>query len=217
MPDEPETHGLLALMMIHHARRRARFSGEDFVLLDDRDRSLWDMRQIAAGRAVLDRAIALGGRGAYVVQAAIASLQTRERIDRPQVAEMYRVRPARPRRRAGTRGVRPPVRLRRPPRRPHRPRRVAAAPHPWRNPCAPATVAIPGYLAGTWKADPVHSEIAFSVRHLMVSKARGRFTSYDVTIVTSEDPLASTVTATIDLASIDTGNEQRDDHLRPRY
>jgi RNA polymerase sigma factor (sigma-70 family) len=90
MPDEPEAHGLLALMMIHHARRRARFSGEDLVLLDDQDRSLWDMRQIAAGRAALDRALALGGRGAYVVQAVIASLQTRERIDWPQVAEMYR-------------------------------------------------------------------------------------------------------------------------------
>jgi RNA polymerase sigma-70 factor, ECF subfamily len=89
MPDEPEAHGLLALMMIHHARRRARFSGEDLVLLDDQDRSLWDMRQIAAGRAVLDRAIALGGRGAYVVQAAIASLQTAERIDWPQVAALY--------------------------------------------------------------------------------------------------------------------------------
>ncbi|WP_371785179.1 YceI family protein [Streptosporangium subroseum] len=79
---------------------------------------------------------------------------------------------------------------------------------------APATVAIPGYLAGTWKADPVHSEIAFSVRHLMVSKARGRFTGYDVTIITSEDPLGSSVAATIDLASIDTGNEPRDNHLR---
>ncbi len=90
MPDEPEAHGLLALMMTHHARRRARFSGEDLVLLDDQDRSLWDLRQIAAGRAVLDRAIALGGRGAYVVQAAIASLQTRERIDWPQVADLYR-------------------------------------------------------------------------------------------------------------------------------
>jgi RNA polymerase sigma-70 factor (ECF subfamily) len=78
MPDEPEVYGLLALMMIHHARRRARFSGEDLVLLDDQDRSLWDTDQITAGRAVLDRAIALGGRGAYVVQAAIASLQTRE-------------------------------------------------------------------------------------------------------------------------------------------
>jgi polyisoprenoid-binding protein YceI len=79
---------------------------------------------------------------------------------------------------------------------------------------APAIVAIPDYLAGTWKADPVHSEIAFSVRHLMVSKTRGRFTSYDATVVTGEDPLASTVTATIDLASIDTGNEPRDNHLR---
>jgi RNA polymerase sigma-70 factor (ECF subfamily) len=90
MPEEPETHGLLALMMIHHARRRARFSGEDLVLLDDQDRSLWDMSQIAAGRAVLDRAMALGGRGAYVVQALIASMQTRERIHWKQVAEMYR-------------------------------------------------------------------------------------------------------------------------------
>jgi RNA polymerase sigma-70 factor, ECF subfamily len=90
MPEEPEAHGLLALMMIHHARRRARFSGEDLVLLDDQDRSLWDMHQIAAGRAQLDRAIELGGRGAYVVQAVIASLQTREWIDWPLVAQMYR-------------------------------------------------------------------------------------------------------------------------------
>jgi RNA polymerase sigma-70 factor (ECF subfamily) len=89
MPDQPEAHGLLALMMTHHARRRARFSGEDLVLLEDQDRSLWDMPQIAAGRAVLDRAIALGGRGAYVIQAAIASLQTAEPIDWPQVAELY--------------------------------------------------------------------------------------------------------------------------------
>jgi len=90
MPDEPEAHGLLALMMIHHARQRARFSGEDLVLLGDQDRSLWDHEQIAAGRAELDQAVARGGRGAYVIQAAIASLQTAERIDWPQVAEMYR-------------------------------------------------------------------------------------------------------------------------------
>jgi len=80
-------------MMLHHARRRARFSGDDgadLVLLEDQDRSLWDHRQIAAGQAVLDRALALGGRGAYVVQAAIASLQTAERIDWSQVAELYR-------------------------------------------------------------------------------------------------------------------------------
>ncbi|MFB4294409.1 RNA polymerase sigma factor [Nonomuraea sp. ATR24] len=93
LPDEPETYGLLALMLIHHARRRARFAGErgeDLVLLDDQDRSLWDLDRIAEGRAVLDRAIALGGRGAYVVQAAIASLQAHERVDWPQVAELYR-------------------------------------------------------------------------------------------------------------------------------
>ncbi|MEV1004572.1 sigma-70 family RNA polymerase sigma factor [Nonomuraea sp. NPDC050202] len=90
LPDQPEAHGLLELMVIHHARRRARFRDEDLVLLDDQDRSLWDQRQIAEGRAVLDRAIALGGRGAYVVQAAIASLQARERIDWPQVAALYR-------------------------------------------------------------------------------------------------------------------------------
>ncbi len=81
-------------------------------------------------------------------------------------------------------------------------------------PSAPATVTIPGYLTGTWKADPGHSEVAFSVRHLMISKVRGRFTSYDVTIVTSDDPTNSSVTATIDLASIDTGLEPRDSHLR---
>jgi polyisoprenoid-binding protein YceI len=74
--------------------------------------------------------------------------------------------------------------------------------------------AIPGYLVGTWKADQVHSEIGFSVRHLMLSRTRGRFTSFDVTIVTSEHPAASTVTATIGLASIDTGNEARDNHIR---
>jgi RNA polymerase sigma-70 factor (ECF subfamily) len=77
-------------MTVHHARRAARFSGDDLVLLGDQDRSLWDTRQIEAGREVLERAIALGGRGPYVVQAAIASLQARERIDWPQVARLYR-------------------------------------------------------------------------------------------------------------------------------
>jgi RNA polymerase sigma-70 factor (ECF subfamily) len=79
MPDEPEVHGLLALMLLHHARRRARFAGAELVLLADQDRSLWDAAEIAAGRARLDRALALHGRGAYVIQAAIASLQ----LDRP--------------------------------------------------------------------------------------------------------------------------------------
>jgi polyisoprenoid-binding protein YceI len=77
-----------------------------------------------------------------------------------------------------------------------------------------ATVEIPGYLAGTWKADPGHSEVGFSVRHLMISKARGRFTGYDVMIVTGADVAASSVVATIDLASIETGIEARDNHLR---
>jgi polyisoprenoid-binding protein YceI len=77
-----------------------------------------------------------------------------------------------------------------------------------------ATVAIPGYLAGTWKADPAHSEVAFSGRHLMISNTRGRFTGYDVTIVTGEDPLLSSVSAAIDLATVDTRLKMRDDHLR---
>lgn len=75
-------------------------------------------------------------------------------------------------------------------------------------------VAIPGYLVGTWKVDPAHSEISFTTRHLMITKVRGRFTTYDATIVTAADPLESSVTATIDLTSVDTGNETRDNHLR---
>jgi RNA polymerase sigma-70 factor (ECF subfamily) len=89
MPDEPEVHGLLALTLIHHARRRARFRGQDLVLLAEQDRSLWDDAGIAAGREVLDRAIALRGRGPFVLQAAIASLQAQERIDWEQVAALY--------------------------------------------------------------------------------------------------------------------------------
>jgi polyisoprenoid-binding protein YceI len=73
---------------------------------------------------------------------------------------------------------------------------------------------IPGYVAGTWSIDPVHSEVGFSVRHMMVSKVRGRFTTFSAQIVTGEDPLHSSVTAEIDLASITTGNEQRDNHIR---
>ncbi len=109
MPDEPEVHGLLALMQIHHARRRARLSGGELVLLEDQDRSLWETGEIAAGRAALDRALALRapGRptwhpasltagppwshpaGPYVLQAAIASLQAEERIDWNEVAALY--------------------------------------------------------------------------------------------------------------------------------
>jgi RNA polymerase sigma-70 factor, ECF subfamily len=89
MPDEPEVHGLLALMQIHHARRKARVSGEELVLLEDQDRSLWDAQEIATGREALERAIALRGRGPYVLQAAIASLQTEEPIDWDEVAALY--------------------------------------------------------------------------------------------------------------------------------
>jgi RNA polymerase sigma-70 factor (ECF subfamily) len=89
MPDEPEVHGLLALMLIHHARRDARFAGDDLVLLADQDRSLWDPVEIGEGREVLDRAIALHGRGTYVLQAAIASLQTSAKVNWAEVAMLY--------------------------------------------------------------------------------------------------------------------------------
>jgi polyisoprenoid-binding protein YceI len=73
---------------------------------------------------------------------------------------------------------------------------------------------IPGYVAGTWTIDPVHSEVGFSVRHMMVSKVRGRFTNFSGRLVTGADPLDSSVTAKIDLTSIETGNAQRDAHIR---
>ena len=76
------------------------------------------------------------------------------------------------------------------------------------------TVTIPGYVAGTWTIDALHSEVGFSVRHMMVSKVRGKFTKFVGELVTAENPLDSSVTAEIDLASIDTGSEQRDGHLR---
>jgi polyisoprenoid-binding protein YceI len=73
---------------------------------------------------------------------------------------------------------------------------------------------IPGYVAGTWDIDPVHSEVGFSVRHMAVSKVRGRFDKFEGVVVTGEDPLSSTVTATIDATSINTNNEQRDVHIK---
>ncbi|MBV9919161.1 MAG: sigma-70 family RNA polymerase sigma factor [Solirubrobacterales bacterium] len=89
MPDEPEVHGLVALMLIQHARRRARFAGNDLVLLRDQDRALWNAGELAEGRQALDRAIALRGRGTYVLQAAIASLQSESEIDWRQIAALY--------------------------------------------------------------------------------------------------------------------------------
>jgi polyisoprenoid-binding protein YceI len=75
-------------------------------------------------------------------------------------------------------------------------------------------VEIPGYIAGNWTVDPVHSEVSFVVRHMMVSKVRGRFDTFTGTVVTGEDPLQSTVTASVELNSVNTGSADRDNHIR---
>jgi RNA polymerase sigma-70 factor (ECF subfamily) len=89
MPDEPEAHGLLALMLLHDSRRAARMHKGELVLLDEQDRSLWDRTKIDEGRRVLERALALRGRGPYVVQAAIAALHVEEPRDWGEIAELY--------------------------------------------------------------------------------------------------------------------------------
>jgi RNA polymerase sigma-70 factor, ECF subfamily len=89
MPDEAEVRGLLALMLLNDARREARFADGAVVLLADQDRSLWDVAQLEAGRAELDRAVALGAPGPYVLQAAIAALHADEPQDWPQIAALY--------------------------------------------------------------------------------------------------------------------------------
>ena len=100
LPVQPEVLGLLALMLLHDSRRETRFAGnkhgQDLVLLPDQDRSRWDWRQIAEGRALLDRALdpatgthTAGGTGPYVIQAAIASLQAAEQLDWPQISVLY--------------------------------------------------------------------------------------------------------------------------------
>jgi RNA polymerase sigma-70 factor (ECF subfamily) len=89
MPDEPDVRGLLALMLVNDARRDARFADGTVILLGDQDRSLWDLEQIAAGRAELERALALGGRGPYVLQAAIAALHVEEPQDWAELAALY--------------------------------------------------------------------------------------------------------------------------------
>lgn len=73
---------------------------------------------------------------------------------------------------------------------------------------------IPGYKAGTWTIDPTHSEVGFSIRHLMISKVKGKFENFDATFITAENPLDSTVTATAEVASINTNEANRDGHLR---
>ena len=89
MPDDSETRGLLAMMLLHDSRCETRFSDSELVLLGDQDRSRWNTRQIAEGRDELDRALALGGRGPYVLQAAIASLHAETPCDWAQIAVLY--------------------------------------------------------------------------------------------------------------------------------
>src|SRR5260221_4370607 len=76
------------------------------------------------------------------------------------------------------------------------------------------TVEIPGYIARTGDIDPVHSHVGFVARHLMVSKVRGNFTKVEGQIITADNPLESSATATIDMTSFNTGNEQRDGDVK---
>ena len=78
----------------------------------------------------------------------------------------------------------------------------------------PATAPATAEAAGTWTIDPAHSSVGFTVRHMMISRVRGRFTDYGADIVIDEDPARSKVSATVQLASIDTNDEARDQHLR---
>jgi polyisoprenoid-binding protein YceI len=79
-----------------------------------------------------------------------------------------------------------------------------------------ARIQIHGYVVGTWDIDPLHTEVGFSVRHLMVSKVRGRFTRFEGSFATAPDPLNSSASATIEMTSIDTNNTTRDDDLRSK-
>jgi polyisoprenoid-binding protein YceI len=67
---------------------------------------------------------------------------------------------------------------------------------------------------GTWNVDPTHTTISFVARHMMLSKVRGTFSDFTAEVVIAEDPLASSLRAEVQMASIDTGNEDRDNHLR---
>ena len=79
---------------------------------------------------------------------------------------------------------------------------------------APTSTQTLGYVVGTWDIDSVHSDVSFTVRHMMVSKVRGRLGAFGGEIVTAPQFTDSTVTATVDASSIDTGNAQRDGHIR---
>ena len=73
---------------------------------------------------------------------------------------------------------------------------------------------VPDLVAGTWTVDASHSSVGFEARHAMITKVRGHFTSYQAEVHIAEDVTRSTVKATVDLASVSTGSEQRDEHLR---
>jgi polyisoprenoid-binding protein YceI len=75
-------------------------------------------------------------------------------------------------------------------------------------------VQIPGYVAGSWKIDTVHSHVGFVIKHMMVSKVRGQFDTFSGEIVTAANPLDSRVSVSIEATSIDTNNSMRDDHIR---
>jgi RNA polymerase sigma-70 factor (ECF subfamily) len=94
IPDDPEAQGLLALMLLHHARRHARVDAHgEAVLLEDQDRSRWDRAAIAEGVSLLERALAQRRAGPYQIQAAIAALHdeasTAAATDWPQIAALY--------------------------------------------------------------------------------------------------------------------------------
>ena len=94
MPDEPEAHGMLALMLLHDARRPARIDANgNLVTLDEQDRSRWDQAQIAEGTAILERALRRGRAGPFQIQAAIAACHATAPVaaqtDWPQIAGLY--------------------------------------------------------------------------------------------------------------------------------
>lgn len=76
------------------------------------------------------------------------------------------------------------------------------------------SIDIPGYRSGTWVLDPSHSEVTFSVRHMMISKVRGSFGVKSATLIAPENPLEAKVEASVDVTSVDTNDEGRDAHLR---
>ncbi|MDX8149002.1 sigma-70 family RNA polymerase sigma factor [Lentzea sp. BCCO 10_0061] len=90
MPDEPEAHGLVALMLLHNSRSAARISSDgDLVLFEDQDRSLWNVEEISEGMALLDRALRFGSPGPYVLHAVIAALHVQDPVDWTRVTALY--------------------------------------------------------------------------------------------------------------------------------